>query len=56
MPTNSFTASELEEPNSLTCPRNGMTKMDNEEETMPTITSFQDDVTMDSKDEKETIQ
>jgi hypothetical protein len=33
-----------------------MTKMDNEEETMPTITSFQEDVTMNLKDEKETIQ
>jgi hypothetical protein len=56
MLANSFTASELEEPNSLTCPRNGMTKTNKEEETMPTITSFQEDVIMDSKDEKETIQ
>jgi hypothetical protein len=39
MPTNSFIVSELEEPNLLTCPRNGMTKTDNEKETMPMITS-----------------
>jgi hypothetical protein len=56
MPANSFTASESEEPSSLTCPGYGMTKMDDEEETIPTITSFQEDVMMDLKDEKETIQ
>ncbi len=56
VPTNSFIASELEKPSSLTCPGYGMTKMDDEEETIPMITSFQEDVMMDLKDEKETIQ